>query len=422
MSETTDGATEITFPDWASFLFEPHRYKVAYGGRGSSKSWSVARALLVLGGKGKKRILCAREFQVSIGESVHRLLSEQIEAMGLEWFYTIQQNSIFGLNGTEFIFAGIRNNPTKIKSTEGVDICWVEEAEKVSNSSWDVLIPTIRKPGSEIWVTFNPADVNDPTYKRFVLSQPPDCISRLVNWRDNPWFTEELKNEMEHLRSIDIDAYNHIWEGECAVHSQAQVFYGKWAIESFTPDENWDGPYFGVDWGFAQDPTVMTKSWVHDNKLYIEEEALGTATEIDRLVELFMQVKDSHKYTVRADSSRPETIEYMVRHGYPQMCAARKWPGSVEDGLGRMRSFDKIIAHPKCKHTQDELRLYSYKVDRLSGDIMPDVLDKHNHCIDSIRYAIGPIIENTARLGGKNRLKKSNVSYMHNYSANGWMG
>jgi len=417
-----EGAEQVPFPPWSEFLFSPARTKVAYGGRGSTKSWTFARALLALAGSKKLRILCAREFQNSITESVHRLLKEQIDAMGIGWFFTVQQNSIFGLNGSEFIFSGIRNNPQKIKSTEGIDIVWVEEAETVSSASWDILIPTIRKAGSEIWITFNPRDASDPTYKRYVLNPPPDCISKEVNWRDNPWFTDELKKEMEYMRSVDVDAYNHIWEGKCAVHSHAQIYYGKWSIEDFAPDlERWDGPYFGVDWGFSQDPTTMVKCWIGDNRLYIEKEAWGLQTELDKLVELFMQIENSHKYVIRADNSRPETISFMQKHGYPKMEAARKWPGSIEDGISRIRAFEKIIIHPDCKKMADEFRLYSYKVDRLSGDILPDILGKNDHLQDALRYALAPIIDNSQNIGKRHSVKKVGNLYTGSFGRNGWM-
>ena len=161
----------VEFPEKLEFLFQPSRYKVLYGGRGSGKSWGVARALLVIGLQKSTRVLCAREFQNSISDSVHALLADQIKSLGLEDFYTVQNTSIFGKNGTEFLFAGLKHNITKIKSFEGVDVCWVEEAQTTSKSSWDVLIPTIRKENSEIWVTFNPELDTDETYKRFVDNQ-----------------------------------------------------------------------------------------------------------------------------------------------------------------------------------------------------------------------------------------------------------
>lgn len=205
----------VDFPPKLSFLFKPSRYKVAYGGRGGAKSWGYARALLLLGAQRKLRILCAREFQNSIQESVHRLLSEQVDALGLSGHYEVLQSVIRGKNGSTFIFAGLKTDPTKIKSAEGIDICWVEEAEKVSDQSWDILIPTIRKPDSEIWVSFNPHLMTDATYKRFISNPPPDSTVVEISWKDNPWFPVELERERLHLKAVDNEAYLHIWEGQC---------------------------------------------------------------------------------------------------------------------------------------------------------------------------------------------------------------
>jgi phage terminase large subunit len=203
-------------------LFTPSRYKVLYGGRGSGKSWGVARALLDLGLDKPIRVLCAREIQKTISESVHQLLKDQIAGLGLSEFYTVQENVIYGANGTEFVFAGIRGlDVTKIKSFENVDYCWVEEGQAVTRKSWDVLTPTIRKPGSEIWVTFNPDLDTDETYQRFVEYPPNDCIVLEINWRDNPWFTGELEKERQDLlRKVaqglrTQDDYENIWEGKC---------------------------------------------------------------------------------------------------------------------------------------------------------------------------------------------------------------
>jgi phage terminase large subunit len=213
--QATRQRTRIEFPDKLQCLFKPCRYKVLYGGRGGAKSWGVARALLVLGASKPLRILCAREFQNSITESVHALLSDQIRDMGLDGFYEIQNSTIIGKNGTQFHFAGLRHNVTKIKSFEGVDVCWVEEAQTVSKSSWDVLIPTIRKNGSEIWITFNPLLETDETYQRFVVHPPTNSAIEKINWSDNPWFPDTLKQEMLDLKTRDPDAYLTVWEGHC---------------------------------------------------------------------------------------------------------------------------------------------------------------------------------------------------------------
>lgn len=210
-----DQATRAEFPRKLAFLFKPKRYKIAKGGRGGGKSWAFARALLILGASRKLRILCAREFQNSTADSVHALLKDQIEKLGLAGFYEVQQTRIIGANGTEFSFEGLRHNVTKIKSYEGVDICWVEEARTVSKSSWDVLVPTIRKPGSEIWISFNPELAEDETYKRFITHPPTNSEVATINWYDNPWFPPELQQEALDLKARDPIAYETVWGGNC---------------------------------------------------------------------------------------------------------------------------------------------------------------------------------------------------------------
>jgi len=381
----------ITLAEPFEDLNTPARYKVYYGGRGSGKSWHFARHLLIEAAKRPLRILCARELQVSIRDSVHRLLADQIEAMGLGSFYEIKNNEIVAINGSLFIFEGLRHNITKIKSMEGIDICWVEEAERVSEDSWRVLIPTIRKPNSEIWVSFNPEQETDPTYVRFVKNPPPGSVVKKVGWKDNPWFPEALRKQMEYDYTVDPDSASHIWGGECKKISDAQVFKGKWIMEHFEPGPDWTGPYFGADWGFSKDPTTLVKCWVYENKLYIEHEAYGVGVEITETPALFDSIPGSRKHTIRADSARPETISHMRRSGF-NIVGAKKGPGSVEDGVAHLRGYEKIVIHPRCKYTSQEARLWSYKVDKLTGDVLPVLVDANNHCMDAIRYALEPIM------------------------------
>ena len=214
------------FPAKLDFLFRPARYKVLYGGRGGGKSQSVARALLLLGAQKQHRILCCREFQNSIRDSVHKLLSDQVSELGLEAFYDIQQTVIRGANGTEFMFDGLRHNATKLKSMEGITIVWVEEAQFVSKGSWEILIPTVRRDDSEIWLTLNPDMDTDETYRRFISDPPPNAVVRKLNWADNPWFPDVLRAEKEHLRAKDYDAYMNVWEGHCR-HAVEGAIYAR---------------------------------------------------------------------------------------------------------------------------------------------------------------------------------------------------
>ena len=375
----------IDFPEAYQDLFRPHRYKVFYGGRGSAKSWSVARALLLKGYERKLRILCTREIQKSIRQSVHKLLCDTIEALKFSGFYHITKEGIVGNNGTEFLFKGLRFNPIEIKSTEGVDICWVEEAQAVSAESWDILIPTIRKADSEIWITFNPENNDDPTFQRFVVSPYPDAYVRKVNYNENPFFPETAKKEMEWTRQRDYESYLHIWEGELKKHSDAVIFAGRFTVEEFDtpPDARF---YHGADWGFSVDPTALVRCFIKDRTIYIDREAWGVGIDLDETPALFDTIETARKWPIKADNARPETISFMRRRGF-NISAAKKWQGSIEDGIEFLKSYD-IVIHPRCRHTIDEFNHYSYKVDKQTGEVLPIVVDSFNHILDGLRYSL----------------------------------
>lgn len=362
------------------------RFKVAYGGRAGGRSWSIARLLLKYGMDHSLTILCTRQYQVNIGQSVYKLLVEQINLnKAFVQFYTIQKTNITGRNGTQFIFRGLQN-PSEIKSLEGVDICWVEEAERVYDDSWDYLIPTIRKANSEIWVSFNPDSEDSATYKRFVLQKDDRMISVFTTYLDNPFVTEEVIKEAEHDRKTDIDKYYWIWMGRPKKIGNAQVFKDKWVIEDFDTPEDAQF-YCGADWGFAGGPTAIIRCFVKDGCLYIDKEAGGHGVEIDEIGMLIDSVVPMKGWPVRGDSSRPDTISYLRRHGY-NIIPSTKGAGSIEDGIAFLRSFDKIVIHPRCKGVIEEMRLYSYKVDKVTGDILPVIVDMYNHYIDALRYAV----------------------------------
>lgn len=374
-------------------LLRPARWKVLHGGRGSAKSWGVAETLVTLASVLNLRILCARELQISIADSVHRLLQDQIERTGLTPFFAITNNSIScPSTGAQFIFKGLRHNAAEIKSTEGIDICWVEEAQRVSEESWNVLIPTIRKEGSEIWVTFNPDSVDDPTYKRLVVNEPPHSIVRQVNYDQNPHFPDTLRLEMEYLKRVDFEAYEHIWLGKPKARSKAQVLAGKWRVDRFETPQKLPRLYFGADWGFAQDPTTLVRCYIVDRKLFIDHEAYGIGVELDDLPALFDSVPGARQNLIKADNSRPETINHVAKRRF-NVQAAAKWHGSVEDGIAYLRSFEEIVIHERCKHTIEEARLYSYKLDKQTGDVLPVIEDRHNHCWDAVRYALDGLVQ-----------------------------
>lgn len=390
----------LQLPDKLRPAFEgPARYRGAHGGRGSAKSDSFAQMALARGMEKPRRILCTREIQNSIRESVHAGLCSWIQKLGVSWFYDMRDNYIRGMNGTEFIYKGLWRNLGSIKSLHGVDICWVEEAENVSEKSWETLDPTIRAPGSEIWATWNPERTDSPTKTRLIDSKPGNARIVEMNWRDNPWFPPELDVLRQQDMRRDYEKYLHIWEGQCITRSEAQIFRDKWEVDYFQPQADWDGPYYGADWGFSTDPSVLVRCWIKDRVLYIEYEAHGYHVELDDLPGLFDGVPGARQFKIRADSSRPETISHVNRAAPDKLGrgfkveAVEKWPGSVEDGIAVMRSFDRIVVHPRCPRAAEEFRLYSYKVDRLTGDVLTDIVDKHNHCIDAIRYALAPFIK-----------------------------
>jgi phage terminase large subunit len=223
--------TVARFPKKLRFLFEPSRYKVARGGRGSGKSWGVARALLLRGTQKPTRVLCTREVQKSIQQSVHQLLKDQIEALGLASFYEVLTTEIRGKNGSAFHFGGLSDQTAEsLKSFEGVDVCWVEEAQAVSKRSWDILIPTIRKESSEIWITYNPELESDETHQRFTIKPPPDCVNVEMNYADNPYFPVVLEAERKHAKNtMKAEAYAHIWEGKCKPAVEGAIYFDQMA-------------------------------------------------------------------------------------------------------------------------------------------------------------------------------------------------
>ena len=275
----------VEFPEKLEFLFRPSRYKVAYGGRGPAKSWSFARALLIIGAMKPTRILCTREVQKSIKDSVHKLLSDQIQALGLGYFYEVLQTEIRGRNGTEFMFAGLSTQTAdSLKSYEGVDIVWCEEAHSISRASWTILVPTIRKAGSEVWVSFNPALEDDETYRRFVTEPPPDAIVARVNYSDNPWFPEVLERERQHAKAtLPKDEYENIWEGRCRVALDGAIY----ASEVLDATEN------GRICPLPYDPKlkvhcVMDLGWNDASAIVMVQRHLSELRVID-------YIEDSHK-------------------------------------------------------------------------------------------------------------------------------
>jgi phage terminase large subunit len=362
------------------------RNRAARGGRGSAKTHSFARALILKAAADPLRIGNYREIQKSIRDSVKRVLDDQIAAMGLRDFFVSTDTEIRGANDSLFIFNGLRTNPDAVKSTEGLDIAVVWEANKVSQRSLDLLIPTVRKDRSELWFEWNPEFESDPVDRMFCGPDgpPPGSIVRTVNFDQNPFFPEVLQREMEWDRKRDPEKYAHVWLGGYQQHSEARVFKN-WAVEEF---ERPPGTIhrLGADFGFSVDPSVMVRCSIDGNRLYVDWEAYRIGCEIVNLPELFMGIPEAEKWPSRADSSRPETISHLRKHGFPKLEACIKGANSVAEGVSFLQSFD-IVVHARCQHVIDELTHYRYKTDPLTGQVLPILEDKDNHCIDALRYA-----------------------------------
>ena len=379
---------KIETPRWFAPLLKPARYKGAYGGRGSGKSHAFAEALVeahIL--DANRSTVCVREVQKSLNQSVKRLIEAKIEALGASAYFEVQEAVIKARHGTgRIIFQGMQNHTAdSIKSLEGYDCAWVEEAQSLSQRSLDLLRPTIRKPGSELWFTWNPRAETDPIDALLRSDRiPPDAKVVRVNYTDNPWFPSVLRAELEYDRKRDPDKYRHVWEGEYLRNSERRVFKN-WRVEEFEAPADAVHRY-GADWGFAVDPTVLVRCHIVGRTLYVDHEAYMVGCEIADTPDLFATVPGSERWPIVADSARPETISHLRRNGYPKIMAAVKGPRSLEEGVEWLRSHD-IVVHPRCVHLIDELTLYSYKADPLTGAVLPVLEDRDNHVIDALRYA-----------------------------------
>ncbi|HDR1307231.1 TPA: phage terminase large subunit, partial [Pasteurella multocida] len=348
-------------------------------------------------------ILCGREFMNSLEDSSLEEIKQAIRSEPfLEAFFEIGEKFVRTKCGRiSYVFTGLRHNLDSIKSKARILLAWVDEAESVSEIAWQKLLPTVRESNSEVWVTWNPEKKGSATDLRFRQSIPENAMIVEMNYTDNPWFPDVLEQErLNDKKRLDDATYRWIWEGAYLEASEAQIFKGKYEELEFKPNQDFNGPYFGLDFGFAKDPTAVVKCWVFDNNLYIEYEAGKTGLELDHTADFVKErVPDIERHILRADSARPESISYLKRNGIPRIEEVKKWSGSVEDGIEHIKSYRKVYIHPRCKETLREFRLYSYKTDRLTGDVLPTVLDEHNHYIDAIRYALNPLIQSKNAAG-----------------------
>ena len=375
------------FPQYKEFFIAPKRYNVVYGSRAKGATWNIARGLLMLACSGEYRILCTREFQNSINESVYQTLISQIEMLDLSENFKILNNSITSVTGSEFIFKGLRNNIDSIKSMEGIDICWVAEADRIPQNSWEKLIPTIRAENSVFYIDFNTDSVEDYVYKQFVERKRDDSYVLFQTYKDNPCLPEVLRKEMEFDKEYDYDKYLWVWEGNPRSTSNSCIFQGHFRVDDFDTPEK--AQFFhGVDWGFSNDPLALIRCYVEDNVLYIDKESGGIGVEIDDTPKLFEDIDTFKTWKSKADNARPELISYMNKHGYPKMVASSKGKNSVTNGIDKIKNFKEVIINPRCVNTIEEFKLYSYEKNKLTGELTPIPEDKHNHWIDALRYSL----------------------------------
>ncbi|GJE37836.1 hypothetical protein KHHGKMAE_1898 [Methylobacterium persicinum] len=392
------GKTSADFPEKLAFLFEPARYKVLYGGRGGAKSWGAARALVIQAAVRPMRVLCAREFQNSINESVHQLLSNQIDELGLKSAFEVQDKRIIGRNGSEFIFSGLRHKIDSLKSTEGIDVCWVEEAQTVSNASWSKLIPTIRKDGSEIWVTFNPELDTDPTYQRFVLRPPAGAKVVPLNWSDNPWFPEVLRKEKDELAARDPDAYLNIWQG----HTRQMLDGAIYAKEMRAATE--EGRITRVPYDRTKPVhTFWDLGWADSTAIWFAQ-AVGLEYRVLDYMEVaqtaipdILRAMQAKPYVYGTDylphdadattlGANGRTIAQMMRTaGRTVIVQPRR---AVLDGINAARTLFPSLwfDEERCADGLNHLRHYRYDVDPDTKLFSKNPLhDEHSHCADAFR-------------------------------------
>ena len=414
----------VEFPLKLQCIFQPARYKVLYGGRGGAKSWGIARALLIIAANKTTRVLCAREFQTSIKDSVHKLLCDQITALQLNDFYEITDRTIRGKNGSEFNFVGLKNNVANVKSYEGVDVCWVEEAQTVSKRSWDTLIPTIRKEESEIWVSFNPELETDETYQRFVIHTPENAVIQKINWNDNPWFPEVLRMEKDTLKMRDLEAYNMVWEGICRQTVDGAVFAKEIQLADLqerigkVPYDPIKPVHVVFDLGWADATALWFVQFVGMETRLIRyfETSQETISAILAKMQTFGYVFDTlwlpHDAENKTLAAAGRSIEEIVRSaGYKTRIIPRT---PIADSINAARTifancwFDRI----NCADGLQCLRHYRYEVDPDTKQFSRTPLhDQYSHGADAFRM-LGLMIQEPKKMVVKKPV----------YEPSNWMG
>lgn len=404
MSKSNLSDADVELPKWAQFLFEPARYKVIHGGRGGGKSWAVAIALLLEGARSRQRILCTREVQKSIKDSVHRLLSDQIESLGLGEFYDILETEIRGRNGTVFLFAGLANHTvTSIKSYEGVTRCWIEEAQTVSKHSLDILLPTIRAEDSEIVVTFNPRMDTDEVWRRFVENPPPNSVVKQVNWSDNPFFPVVLEQERDHCRTTAPDDYENIWEGKCRPTVEGAIYANEMSVV-VSDGRITNVPYdprlkvhaiWDLGWNDAMSIIIVQKGIAELRIIGYIEESFKTldwyAAELKKMPYNWGHDYLPHDGNTKDFKTGKSTAEILKSFGRKP----KKTPNiGIEPGIKAARMtfpriyFDKI----KAARLIECLKRYRRSIPVTTGEPASPVHDEYSHGADAFRY-LGVVAE-----------------------------
>ncbi len=385
-------------PEWAKSYFEHCRFKAVYGGRASGKSHFLAELMLArMVQDPDLQCVVIRKYRKSLTNSVQLLLKNKVIALGWSHLFDTQSNTIKRIGARGFVaFQGMQDhNAESIKSFENFGIAWVEEATELDQYSIDLLVPTIRSPGSEEWFSWNPDQPTDPVDAMFRKDPPENAIVTQVSFKDNPFLTEESKQDEQDSLKRDPEKHDWIWLGGYNVKSDAIIFSGRWRVAALTKSADWDGPYYGADWGFSTDPTAAIEVWVIGQTLYISNESHEYRLETDKVAKQWMKdIPGIEKYVVKADNARPESISLVRRKGISRITACEKWTGCVEDGIEFIKNYD-IVIHPDCKDMILEAKRYRYKQNK-AGEVLTDIVDKDNHLWDSLRYALGPLIRQEA--------------------------
>jgi len=387
-------------------LFQKARFKAMYGGRAGRKSHAIAEYILArMIQDPALQAVVFRKYRSAVTYSAQLLLKNKIRDMGWDRYFEALGNTIRRRNGTGFIaFTGIQDhNATSIKSYENFGIAWGEESTEIDQYSLDLLIPTLRAPGAELLFSWNPDQTTDPVDQMFRVNPPSNAVVIPVSFKDNKYLSDESRQDEQDMLARDPEKHAWVWLGEYNVHSNAIIFSGRWRVDIVDPS-TWDGPYYGLDFGFVIDPTASSRNWKSPDgsQIYVERQSYRYGLQIDHIAaRLKEDMPGIESAVIRADSSEQDTIDYLKRHGLPRIVPVEKGPGSVETGVKWLKNHEMIV-HPDCVDMQNELKRYRLKTNK-AGDILDEIVDKDNHLIDNLRYAFQPLIKSVGRQYAESR-------------------